>query len=275
MTEAMKVKFWGVRGSIACSGTDYLHYGGNTPCVEVRCDDHVLIFDAGTGIRGLGQSLLKEYDQIKADLFLSHTHLDHIIGIPFFCPFHIQGHEFNLWAGHLEDKTIKQVICQMMSAPLFPIPTDFFKANVQFHDFKPFETLKVGQDIHVKTTALNHPNGAIGYRVDYKGKSVCYVTDTEHILNKPDENILKLIQDADIFIYDSTYTDEEYENHKGWGHSTWEEGVRLSNLANVKTFIIFHHDPNHPDSFMEIIAQKAHKERPGTLVSHEGMVLSL
>jgi phosphoribosyl 1,2-cyclic phosphodiesterase len=126
----------------------------------------------------------------------------------------------------------------------------------------------------VRTAPLNHPNRATGYRVEYNGKSICYVTDTEHAPGKPDENILRLIKGADIVIYDSTYTDEEYPKYVGWGHSTWQEGVRLCDKAKSGRLVVFHHDPTHDDTFMDGIAAAAAKARPNTVVAREGLTLS-
>jgi phosphoribosyl 1,2-cyclic phosphodiesterase len=159
-------------------------------------------------------------------------------------------------------------------APLFPIPMDFMGANKSFNDFRCGETLKLKCGAVVKTGPLNHPNRATGYRIEFDGRSICYVTDTEHVAGQLDQNIVNLIADADIFIYDSTYTEEEYPNYKGWGHSTWEAGAALADAANVGTFVVFHHEPTHDDDFMDAIAQQAAAKRPGTVVAQEGMVLT-
>jgi phosphoribosyl 1,2-cyclic phosphodiesterase len=128
--------------------------------------------------------------------------------------------------------------------------------------------------VELKTTHLNHPNGATGYRIEFDGKSICYVTDTEHDGKTLDPNILALVAGTDIFIYDSSYTEEEYPRYAGWGHSTWVEGVKLANAAGVKTFVAFHHDPSHKDAFMDRLAEALVAARPGSLVAREGMTLS-
>ncbi len=268
------VRFWGVRGSIACPGESHRHYGGNTSCLEVRCGEHLLIFDAGTGLRPLGDKLATE-NGLSGDLLLTHTHLDHIVGLPFFAPLHKPETCFRLWAGHLQPElTLRGTIAQLMMAPLFPVPPEIFSGNITFHDFSAGETLEPQPGVKLRTALLNHPNGATGYRIEFDGRSVCYVTDTEHTEGRPDENILGLIEGADIMIYDSSFTDEEYPRYKGWGHSTWQEGVRLCDQAGVKQLVIFHHDPNHDDAFMDQVAREAEIARPGTLVAREGMVLS-
>lgn len=268
------VQFWGVRGSIACPGPDTVRYGGNTSCLEIRCGGRLFIFDAGTGLRLLGQSLMEQGD-IDAHLYLTHTHFDHICGLPFFAPFFAPGNQFRLAAGHLKPETdLKQVLEEMMMAPLFPVPPSIFQAQVSYTDFTAGETQSPGNGVVIRTAPLNHPNRATGYRVQYDGRSICYITDTEHVIGSPDQNILGLIQGADLVIYDSTYTDDEYPAYAGFGHSTWQEGVRLADAAGVKTLVIFHHEPTHDDARMDAIAAEAEAMRPGTVVAREGMVLT-
>lgn len=253
-----------------------LRYGGNTSCLEVRCGDHLLIFDAGTGLRPLGRKLA-EAGGVDADLFLSHTHFDHVSGLPFFGPAFVPQNRFRFWAGHLEAQSLElcDVLCEMMMPPLFPVPIEIFKADIAYKDFVAGATLVPRPGVVLRTAPLNHPNGATGYRIEYGGRSICYVTDTEHNGQGPDETILGLIHGADIVIYDSTYTDEEYPKFKGWGHSTWEEGIRVCEAAGAKRLVIFHHDPSHDDTFMDGIAAAAEKRRIGTLVAREGLTLTL
>jgi phosphoribosyl 1,2-cyclic phosphodiesterase len=267
------VRFWGVRGSIPCPGDKFRRYGGNTSCLEVRCGDHVLVFDAGTGLRPFGENLCG-MGPVEADIFLTHTHHDHIIGLPFFKPNFNKLNRIRYWAGHLKPElSLHEVLCQFMTAPLFPVPPKIFAANVTFHDFLSGEILEPRPGVRIRTAPLNHPNGATGYRVECGGKSICYVTDTEHVEDKLDRNILELVDKADIMIYDSTYTDEEFPRYKNWGHSTWQEGVRICEGADVRQLVIFHHDPGHDDNFMDQVGREAAECRPGTVVAREGMIL--
>lgn len=268
------VRFWGVRGSIACPGHATLRYGGNTACIEVTCGDRLIILDAGTGLRDLGVALQSK-GPVNADLLLSHTHFDHVVGLPFFTPAYMPGNIFRVFAGHLlPTYTLRSVVDRLMASPLFPVPIDMLHSDLTFIDFSAGETLRLGPGITVRTTPLNHPDGATAYRIDYRGSSVCYVTDTEHKQGEYDARIITFAQGADLMIYDSTYTDEEYPRFKGWGHSTWQEGARLCDLANVKRLVIFHHDPSHDDAFMDGVAAKAEAMRPGTMVAREGMALT-
>lgn len=271
---SFKVKFWGVRGSIATPGPRYVAFGGNTSCVEVACGGRRLIFDAGTGIRNLGHWLIKKNVQ-HAHLLLSHTHWDHINGFPFFSPAFKPAHHFTIMAGHLHNVGlgIKDVLASQMHQPTFPVPIDIMQARLDFEDFRAGDSFNLDPEIRISTTPLNHPDGATGYRVDYKGHSLCYVTDTEHVPRKPDQNILGLIEGADIVIYDCTYSDREFSSKLGWGHSTWEEGMRLCQMANVRQHVIFHHDPDHEDMYMERLEEEARYQWIGNTVARENMRL--
>ena len=274
--EEVSVRFWGVRGSIACPGPETARYGGNTSCVELRWGERMLIFDGGTGLRLLGDALLAKGKVVDADLFFSHTHLDHVVGLPFFGPAFLKQNRLRLWAGHLlPDYTLKEVLSEMMMPPLFPVPLGIFQARMDFIDFNCGETLNPVPGITLKTAPLNHPNNATGYRVECGGKVVAYLTDTEHKPGELDQNVLRLAADADLMIYDSTYTDEEYESHKSWGHSTWQQAVRLAVAAKAKMLAIFHHDPAHDDAFMDRVAAEAAAVHAGAIVAREGMVLKL
>jgi phosphoribosyl 1,2-cyclic phosphodiesterase len=267
------VKIWGCRGSIACPAPTHLKYGGNTTSLEVDVGDQKFLLDCGTGIRNLGQQIMKS-DMPHCHILLTHTHWDHINGFPFFVPAFDKRRTFDIMAGHLTDKGgVKNIFETQMDNPMFPVPLEAMQAKLTFSDFIAGEKLDIGTSSKTKVTTapLNHPNGATGYRIEHDGRAMCLITDTEHKLDKPDENILKLIEGADLVIYDSTYTEEEFPTKIGWGHSTWNEGVKLCKMAGAKRLGIFHHDPEHDDVFMDKLADDAAKAWDGAFVIQENM----
>lgn len=272
---SFNVKFWGVRGSIACPSPNHIRYGGNTSCVEFDVGTRRIVFDAGTGIRGLGQQFMSQGPQ-EIHLLLTHTHWDHINGFPFFVPAYVPGYKLHIMAGHLnKDGGVKSVLSSQMENPMFPVPIEAMQAEMIFQDFQAGEDLHLWDDVGIKTAPLNHPNGATGYRVEYEGRSACYVTDTEHRDGELDRNILELIEGADLVIYDCTYTEEEMPAHIGWGHSTWNEGVKLCKAAGAKRLCIFHHDPDHDDRFMDALVEEARAEWEGCFAAIEGETIEV
>jgi len=270
------VTFWGVRGSIASPGPSTQRYGGNTPCIEIQCDDHTVIIDAGTGIRPLGVKLAQEGKGKNLDLLFTHTHMDHLVGLPFFAPAYNPQNTIRFWAGHLlPERSLEGACRHLMSDPLFPVPPDVFQAKVSFIDFDENSTISLTPEITVKTAPLDHPGRATGYRIEFAGKSIAVVTDTTHVPDDPNSNALKLMHDADIVIYDAMFTEEEFKDRPDWGHSTWEEGIKLANMAGSKQLVLFHHDPSRTDEEMDKIVSEASKRRPGTIAALEGETLTL
>lgn len=276
MTSPMTVRFWGVRGSVPCPGPATVRYGGNTPCLEVRCGDRLVIFDAGTGLRELGGKLTATGAPIDSDIFLSHCHIDHINGLPFFAPLYSTTNRFRIWAGHLPPEfPVERAVRMLMSYPVFPVGVEQFHAELEFCDFQAGETIKLAPDIALRTAPLNHPDGATGYRLEHAGRAFAYLTDNEFASPELDPALLALARNADLVVYDTTYTDQEIQSKKGWGHSTWREGLKLADAAGVKTFCLFHHAPDHDDAVMDQIAREAQAVRPGTIVATEGQVIAL
>ena len=219
---SMRVRFWGVRGSIPCPGPSTIRYGGNTPCIEVRCGDHVLIFDAGTGLRSLGIELLKDSGIRNVDIFITHCHLDHVSGLPFFTPFFRKDFRVRVWAGNLKpSNSIERVMRSLMSSPWFPVPMDIFRAKIEFQDFKSGDVLRPHHDIALRTALLDHPDGTNGYRLEYGGRVFALLCDTEGFPGKRDSEMVELARHADLALYDSTFTESEIVSKAGWGHSTW------------------------------------------------------
>lgn len=272
----MRVRFWGVRGSIACPGSSTIRYGGNTPCIEVRCGEHVLVFDAGTGLRPLGLELVKDKNIRQVDIFITHCHLDHVVGLPFFAPLFRKGYRVRVWAGNLlPANSIERVMRGLMSSPLFPIQIEIFKAAIEFHDFRSGDVLRPHENVVVRTAPLDHPDGSNGYRLEYGGRTFALVSDTEGFPGKCDNDLLSLADHADLAVYDATYTEDEIVSRIGWGHSTWLRGIRLAEKANVKHLCLFHHDPSHDDDFMDKLAAEANDVREGTVTAREGQIIDL
>jgi len=272
------IQFWGVRGSIACPGPETVRYGGNTPCIEMKVGGERLIFDGGTGLRVLGQSLLSQMP-VEAHMFFTHSHWDHIQGFPFFVPAFVKVNQFHIYGAIAPNgSTIKQRLSDQMHHPNFPVPLQVMQAELKFHDVEIGETIAIGE-ITVENTRLNHPGEAIGYRVNWRGRSAAYITDTEHFADGLDQNVLWLARNADVIIYDATYTDEEYYSESsskvGWGHSTWQQAIRVAKAAKVKQLVIFHHDPLHNDNFLDRVAEEAQAQFPNTLIAREGMTIQL
>ncbi len=269
------VKFWGVRGSVPSFGVDTVEFGGNTPCMEIHASGRTMVFDAGSGIRALGESLL-DRNIADIDLFFTHCHYDHIIGLPFFRPLYHEHVSVRMWSGHLPGRmSTQQIVADFMRSPFFPVGPDAFHAQIDYRDFQPGATIPLSGGITVRTAPLNHPDSAVGYRLEFAGKSACFVTDTEHVPGTPDASVLGLIANTDLVVYDAPYTDAEFDQYRGYGHSTWEEGVRLCRAAGARRLVIFAHWPWRTDSALASIERAADAAFPGTVVAREGMVIAL
>jgi phosphoribosyl 1,2-cyclic phosphodiesterase len=259
----MILRFWGVRGSIPTPSEDTVRFGGNTSCLSAdlgpAAGGNIVIFDAGTGIRNLGNSLLERKDKPKLDMFLSHVHWDHIQGFPFFGPGYREGYAIDVYGRGKADHTLGEILAGQMEGPNFPVSLHQLGAKFTYSDITPGQAIEIrnlsGEVIAKVTCAQGcHPNGVLVYRLDdlRKKTAFVYATDTEHYANRMDMNIADLAKGADVLVYDGMYTPEEYETkYKGWGHSTWEKGFEIANHAGVKKYIVFHHDPNHTDAFLE------------------------
>ncbi|MDJ1184487.1 MBL fold metallo-hydrolase [Roseofilum casamattae] len=273
-----EVQFWGVRGSIPSPGPETVRYGGNTSCLEMRIADRHLIFDGGTGLRALGDYLC-EQQAADMNLFFTHYHWDHIQGVPFFRPLFDRDRNIHIWGDvPASSDSLKEHFYDSILHVNSPVPSATPKANLKFSRLLPGQTMSLGE-IEIETGHLNHPNGAMGYRISCGGQTAVYCTDTEHYSDRLDEDVLTLARDADLLIYDAMYTDDEYHNPKaskvGWGHSTWQEGVKVAEQAGVKKLVIFHHEPNHNDDTLDQIQVEVQKVFPNSILAREGMVLKL
>lgn len=274
--DTFEVVFWGTRGTLATPQTECTKAGGNTVCVQARCGEHCIIFDAGTGIRLLGTHLQEQGTIKNLTLLLSHGHYDHIEGIPFFVPLFDKQCSIDIYGGHLDGcKDTDDLISGFMRRPYFPVGQEVFQADIRYHTLDEHQKFDIDKVIDVTTLPLNHPGGATAYKITYRGRSFAYVTDTEHVPGKVDQSIVDFIQGVDAFVYDASLTDEEYPDFAGYGHSTWQEGLRLAKLAKAKRYFAFHHMPYRCDNEMDEIERAIEKEMPGSGVARENKTLTL
>ena len=276
--DKMDLTFWGVRGTLPVPGQKSVRYGGNTSCVTIEFSrGEFLIFDAGSGIKELSNWMMGlGKKKIEAKIFISHPHWDHINALPFFVPMYIQGNIFEIFGPRHDDITVHQLISAQMDGVYFPITIQEFASSVTFRDLH--EEVLEFDGITIKTMLLHHPGQCLGYRIEYKGRSICYITDNELFLEDDEEHydsfyvkrLVKFIEGADALITDSTYTDAEYANGKvGWGHSCISQVIDLADRAKVKTLYLFHHDPDQDDDAIDAklaTAQALLEERGSSVV---------
>jgi phosphoribosyl 1,2-cyclic phosphodiesterase len=272
-----KIRFWGVRGSIASPGAETAGVGGNTSCVEILAGDTRLICDAGTGMRRLGESLVKEGPS-EMTLLLSHLHWDHIQGLPFFLPAYVPGNRIAVVGRPTAESSLREALEDQMKAPHFPVRFADLGAEVGFHHVSPGQVTHVG-DAVIRSAQGNHPGGVTAYRIEHRGRSVVYATDTEHY-SCVDPALLALAAGADVLIYDAQYTPEEYEgkigrSKVGWGHSTWEAATTLAEQAEVSELVLFHHDPQRTDEGVKEVERAAQTRFSSTVAAREGMTFEL
>jgi phosphoribosyl 1,2-cyclic phosphodiesterase len=273
--QALTVRFWGTRGSVSAPGPAARQFGGDTACVEVSNGPHAIIFDAGSGLRRLGLTF-RERGLETADIFFSHCHYDHIIGLPFFSPLFDSTIQVTLWSGHLHGHmTTRQMVEEFMRAPFFPVRPAVFSPNTRYRDFVPGDTLRPPGAAVIHTGALNHADGAVGYRLESEGRVIAYITDHEHGNATADATVERLIHGADLLVIDATYTDAEYPSHRGWGHSTWQHATALCRQQQVKRLVLFHHRPRRTDSELVAIEQEARQAFPDTIVACDDLEITL
>jgi phosphoribosyl 1,2-cyclic phosphodiesterase len=272
------VRFWGVRGSVAAPGKETHRVGGNTSCVEVRCGGETLIFDSGTGLRPLGVALSRK-GPVRASLFLSHYHWDHISGLPFFAPAYDPKSELTIHGAMRHGKDVRQILSGQMVDPYFPVDLGALNAHLRF------VTLQDGGEAHVgsavlRAAELNHPGGALGFRLEHEGKVLVYATDFEHG-TPADDRLVELAREADLLVFDAQYTPAEYAgsngvlSKKGWGHSTYAVGAQIAKKAGVRKLALYHHSPERDDKSIEKLTSKAKKLHKGAFAAREGLEVAL
>jgi len=274
-----EVEFWGVRGSIPAPGAQTQRYGGNTPCLEVRCGTELLIFDLGSGVRALGERLFASGTPVNASIFVSHYHYDHLQGLPFFLPIFDARNRFTVHGAVRNGVSVKDAVAGQMVQPYFPVSADMvFRAKVDYRPMAPGDVVKVGEAT-VRTCELNHPGGSLAYRVDFRGRSLVYATDAEWG-SEHDGAFADFARNAGVLIFDAMYTEDEYEGRVGprrvgWGHSTWNSAVKVANEARAGQLILFHHEPTRDDAGMDKLLRAVRKVRPEAVAARESLVVKL
>ncbi|MBL8920671.1 MAG: MBL fold metallo-hydrolase [Myxococcaceae bacterium] len=270
------MRFWGVRGSIPSPGPETSRYGGNTPCVEVRIGEELVLFDLGTGVREFGQAAPRP---VEGAIFLSHYHYDHLQGLPFFGPIFDPRSRFVIRGPTRDGRTVKDVIAGQMQQPFFPVTAEMvFRAHLEYEPFAAGDRAHVGQGV-ITAIETHHPGGNLAYRIECRGRSIVYATDTEHGTAR-DAQLVEFARGADVFIYDAMYTEDEYLGRSGsprigWGHSTLETAVKVADDADVGTLVLFHHEPTRTDDAMDELVKTAKRLRKNTIAAKEGLVLKL
>lgn len=257
----MRVRFFGVRGSIASPGEHTAGVGGNTSCVEVQVGPTRLILDAGTGIRRLGTELMGAPGPVEATLLLSHLHWDHIQGLPFFAPIYVPGTRLRICGEGSPELGLREALALQMRPPTFPVLWEDLPSQLSYRSLRHGQRLMI-DDVEVRCAKLNHPGGGVlAYRIEHGGRAVVFATDTEHY-ECVDPTLLKLALGADVLIYDAQYLPEEYRGEVGmakvgWGHSTYEAGALLARAAGVGRLVLFHHDPARDDAGVAALEARA------------------
>ena len=284
------VNFWGVRGSIPCPGRATVEFGGNTSCLEIRAGEKFVIVDLGTGVKPLSDWIMNQdsmKDKIDLDVFITHTHWDHIMGFPMFTPVFVPNTKLRIRGPvSYNDDTLESIIGTQLSYRYWPVRQDELAAHIEYEELKE-TTMDLGGGLKVTTKYLNHPILCLGYRFEYEGKSIVTAFDHEPFRNlfptDPDdpsyneeaalegeaaakeenEKIIRFFSGADILIHDSQYTSAELEQHLGWGHCSYEHALEAACLAKVKKLVFFHHDPNHTDEQLKAFGEKYKSEIQG------------
>ena len=274
----MRIRFWGVRGTIPTPGPNTVRYGGNTACLDILTSNgHVIILDAGTGIRALGETLLKEYPQkLTGWIFLSHTHWDHIQGLPFFAPLQSRKNRFHLIGQKRTNIHLERIISRQFLEPYMPFAYSSLAAGLRVSEMVDGETIVIDDHTSVKVTELNHPGGCIGFRIQDHEAVFAYCTDTGRVGGKIVNSLVQLADRADLLIHDSFFANiDKSKTFSDWGHSCWVDAARIAAKANVKNLGLFHYAPDLTDDTLEEMRANAREIFARTFLTREGMTVEL
>lgn len=270
----MNITFWGARGAIPTPQRENLHFGGETPCVEVEADGRRIVLDGGSGLRRLGIRMLRSSgpQRLDDDILFSHFHWDHLQGIPYFAPLFMDS--ILRFHSYLPVESLHATLSMLMAPPFFPLTLDAAASAKEYRQFQPHSAFEIGPFL-VRPFPLHHPQGCSGFRIECQGHSVVYATDHEHGDAESDAIFLEHASNADLLIADAQYTPEEYPQRIGWGHSTWLAAAQLAAKAEVKRLILFHHDPLRDDDSLGNIELLARSVFASTDAAREGTTISI
>ena len=273
----MRVRFWGVRGTIPTPGPETVRVGGNTACIDLfTSDQQVIILDAGTGIRKLGQALLKEHpSRIVGTLLFSHTHWDHIQGFPFFVPAFVRNNRFVVIGQKKIGQKLEHVLAGQVVQPYLPFGYKALEADLIVKEIRDAETMIIGDDTSIMARELDHPDGCLGFRIRNRDVVFTYCTDTTHPDESLNENVLKLAEGCDLLVHDAQYSAEKKVLFPTYGHSSWIDAAQVAAEANVGCLALFHHDPDATDEELDRALVEARAIFPRTFLAREGMELNL
>ena len=269
----MKLVFWGTRGSLPMNTPNHRIFGGNTSCVSVQAGDDLIAFDAGSGLVHLGAEMA-ETGRREIDICFSHFHADHICGLPFFKPLFNADNRVRLHSFGDDAESLRNALDAYLKDPIFPMGLADFEADLQFINHATDDNLHIGS-LSVSALAIPHPGGAHALKATIGKKNFVYATDTEHTPDAPNQALIDFMQAVDLAVYDCTYDDDEFSERRGWGHSTWQEGLRLAAAAKVAKFGIFHHEPERTDDMLLDIETRAREMLAASFVTRDFMRLEI
>ena len=268
-----KITFWGVRGSFATPDLDKMNFGGDTSCVSLETDNQIMILDMGSGARNLGRYIISNPNSPKIlNIFLSHYHWDHMLGFLSFAPLFSNEYEINIY-GKKDRLHLKDIINHMLDPIFWPASYDHFNAKLNFHNID--DKISLSENLVVESQIHNHPNDAFSYNILFDNKKVTYITDCEYISGEINQKLIDFAKNADLLIHDSHFTKEDLPDHKGWGHSSWNQAITMAQKSNSKQLALYHYNPDYDDKKINLIEKHAQKIFKQTIAPKQGLVIYL